>query len=150
MSGRVTRPGRRAGSESKRSAQAQRAQQSAGQAASGPGAGDTAAQLAQVAELLAALREGRCRIAVPEEGALAVVACLLERGAELADRVPQDPGGLDPQAGPQAHQTVLQGEEGRLGVVGLVQALVFTLLTAVFTLLICTHDESRDHAEEAH
>ena len=34
--------------------------------------------------------------------------------------------------------------------VGLVQALVFTLLTAVFTLLICTHDESHDHAEEAH
>lgn len=30
--------------------------------------------------------------------------------------------------------------------VGLVQALVFMLLTAVFTLLICSHDE--DHAEE--
>jgi F-type H+-transporting ATPase subunit a len=34
--------------------------------------------------------------------------------------------------------------------VGLVQALVFLLLTAVFTLLICTHDEEHhdDHAEE--
>src|SRR6185436_20119390 len=31
--------------------------------------------------------------------------------------------------------------------VGLVQALVFMLLTAVFTLLICTHDE--EHAEHA-
>jgi F-type H+-transporting ATPase subunit a len=30
--------------------------------------------------------------------------------------------------------------------VGLVQALVFMLLTAVFTLLICTHDESHDKA----
>lgn len=29
--------------------------------------------------------------------------------------------------------------------VGLVQALVYCLLTAVFTLLICTHDESHDH-----
>jgi len=29
--------------------------------------------------------------------------------------------------------------------VGLVQALVFTLLTAVFTLLICEHDEGHDH-----
>ena len=63
MSGRVTRPGRRAGSESKRSAQAQRAQQSAGQAASGPGAGDTAAQLAQVAELLAEAAQKCSRIA---------------------------------------------------------------------------------------
>lgn len=31
--------------------------------------------------------------------------------------------------------------------VGLVQALVFMLLTAVFTLLICSHDE--DHSEES-
>jgi F-type H+-transporting ATPase subunit a len=30
--------------------------------------------------------------------------------------------------------------------VGIVQALVFMLLTAVFTLLICTHDESHDKA----
>jgi len=30
--------------------------------------------------------------------------------------------------------------------VGLVQALVFMLLTAVFTLLICTHDEEHEHA----
>ena len=33
--------------------------------------------------------------------------------------------------------------------VGLVQALVFMLLTAVFTLLICTHDEG-EHAAQAH
>lgn len=33
--------------------------------------------------------------------------------------------------------------------VGLIQALVFTLLTAVFTLLICEHDEEH-HEEEAH
>src|SRR5436190_957284 len=33
--------------------------------------------------------------------------------------------------------------------VGLVQALVFMLLTAVFTLLICQHDESHGHGEEA-
>ena len=32
--------------------------------------------------------------------------------------------------------------------VGLVQALVFMLLTAVFTLLICQHDES--HAKAHH
>ena len=32
--------------------------------------------------------------------------------------------------------------------VGLVQALVFMLLTAVFTLLICSHDE--EHAEAPH
>ncbi|HAV64227.1 MAG TPA: F0F1 ATP synthase subunit A, partial [Verrucomicrobiales bacterium] len=31
--------------------------------------------------------------------------------------------------------------------VGLVQALVFMLLTAVFTLLICTHDEEHAHGE---
>jgi F-type H+-transporting ATPase subunit a len=33
--------------------------------------------------------------------------------------------------------------------VGVVQALVFMLLTAVFTLLICSHDESHgaDHPE---
>jgi len=30
--------------------------------------------------------------------------------------------------------------------VGLVQALVFMLLTAVFTLLICTHEEGHEHA----
>jgi F-type H+-transporting ATPase subunit a len=30
--------------------------------------------------------------------------------------------------------------------VGLVQALVFMLLTAVFTLLICTHDEGHEKA----
>ena len=30
--------------------------------------------------------------------------------------------------------------------VGLVQALVFMLLTAVFTLLICTHEEGQEHA----
>jgi len=30
--------------------------------------------------------------------------------------------------------------------VGLVQALVFMLLTAVFTLLICTHDEEHEGA----
>jgi len=30
--------------------------------------------------------------------------------------------------------------------VGIVQALVFMLLTAVFTLLICTHDEEHEHA----
>ncbi len=36
--------------------------------------------------------------------------------------------------------------------VGLVQALVFMLLTAVFTLLICSHDEEHEHAhgEAAH
>ncbi|MDX2226464.1 MAG: F0F1 ATP synthase subunit A [Verrucomicrobiae bacterium] len=35
--------------------------------------------------------------------------------------------------------------------VGLVQALVFCLLTAVFTLLICTHDEEHeDHGHEKH
>lgn len=33
--------------------------------------------------------------------------------------------------------------------VGLVQALVFMLLTAVFTLLICSHDEE-EHAKESH
>lgn len=33
--------------------------------------------------------------------------------------------------------------------VGFVQALVFMLLTAVFTLLICQHDESHGHGEEA-
>jgi len=33
--------------------------------------------------------------------------------------------------------------------VGLVQALVFMLLTAVFTLLICSHDEEHEHAEGA-
>jgi F-type H+-transporting ATPase subunit a len=33
--------------------------------------------------------------------------------------------------------------------VGLVQALVFMLLTAVFTLLICQHDESHGHGETA-
>lgn len=33
--------------------------------------------------------------------------------------------------------------------VGLVQALVFMLLTAVFTLLICQHDESHGHGEAA-
>jgi F-type H+-transporting ATPase subunit a len=32
--------------------------------------------------------------------------------------------------------------------VGLVQAMVFMLLTAVFTLLICTHDE--EHGEAHH
>ncbi|MCW5558415.1 MAG: F0F1 ATP synthase subunit A [Verrucomicrobiae bacterium] len=32
--------------------------------------------------------------------------------------------------------------------VGVVQALVFMLLTAVFTLLICTHDESHGHGHE--
>lgn len=31
--------------------------------------------------------------------------------------------------------------------VGLVQALVFMLLTAVFTLLICTHEEGHEHAQ---
>jgi F-type H+-transporting ATPase subunit a len=31
--------------------------------------------------------------------------------------------------------------------VGMVQALVFMLLTSVFTLLICTHDEEHAHAE---
>lgn len=34
--------------------------------------------------------------------------------------------------------------------VGLVQALVFMLLTAVFTLLICSHDEEHAHHGEAH
>jgi F-type H+-transporting ATPase subunit a len=33
--------------------------------------------------------------------------------------------------------------------VGLVQALVFTLLTAVFTLVICQHEEGHGHAEPA-
>jgi F-type H+-transporting ATPase subunit a len=33
--------------------------------------------------------------------------------------------------------------------VGIVQALVFMLLTAVFTLLICQHDESHGHGEAA-
>ena len=33
--------------------------------------------------------------------------------------------------------------------VGLVQALVFMLLTAVFTLLICQHDESHGRGEAA-
>jgi len=33
--------------------------------------------------------------------------------------------------------------------VGLVQALVFMLLTSVFTLLICQHDEAHGHGEEA-
>ena len=33
--------------------------------------------------------------------------------------------------------------------VGFVQALVFMLLTAVFTMLICSHDESHD-SEHAH
>jgi F-type H+-transporting ATPase subunit a len=32
--------------------------------------------------------------------------------------------------------------------VGLVQALVFMLLTAVFTLLICTHEEGHHPAHE--
>ena len=31
--------------------------------------------------------------------------------------------------------------------VGVVQALVFMLLTAVFTLLICTHEEGHEHAQ---
>jgi F-type H+-transporting ATPase subunit a len=36
-------------------------------------------------------------------------------------------------------------------IVGLVQALVFTLLTSVFTLLMCKHDEGHEHAHgEAH
>jgi F-type H+-transporting ATPase subunit a len=34
--------------------------------------------------------------------------------------------------------------------VGLVQALVFMLLTAVFTLLICTHEEGHEHAKADH
>jgi len=34
--------------------------------------------------------------------------------------------------------------------VGLVQALVFMLLTAVFTLLICTHEEGHEHAKAHH
>ena len=34
--------------------------------------------------------------------------------------------------------------------VGLVQALVFMLLTAVFTLLICSHDEEHEPGEAAH
>jgi F-type H+-transporting ATPase subunit a len=34
--------------------------------------------------------------------------------------------------------------------VGLVQALVFMLLTAVFTLLICTHDEEHGHEKAEH
>jgi len=32
-------------------------------------------------------------------------------------------------------------------IVGLVQALVFMLLTAVFTLLICQHEEGHESAE---
>jgi F0F1-type ATP synthase membrane subunit a len=34
--------------------------------------------------------------------------------------------------------------------VGLVQALVFMLLTAVFTLLICTHDQEHGHEKAEH
>jgi F-type H+-transporting ATPase subunit a len=34
--------------------------------------------------------------------------------------------------------------------VGLVQALVFMLLTAVFTMLICMHDDEHGHAEQPH
>jgi F-type H+-transporting ATPase subunit a len=34
--------------------------------------------------------------------------------------------------------------------VGFVQALVFMLLTAVFTMLICSHDESHDSAQAHH
>jgi len=34
--------------------------------------------------------------------------------------------------------------------VGIVQALVFTLLTAVFTLLICSHDEEGHGAGHGH
>jgi len=34
--------------------------------------------------------------------------------------------------------------------VGFVQALVFMLLTAVFTLLICTHEEGAGHEKAAH
>jgi F-type H+-transporting ATPase subunit a len=34
--------------------------------------------------------------------------------------------------------------------VGLVQALVFMLLTAVFTMLICSHDEEGHGHEKAH
>jgi F-type H+-transporting ATPase subunit a len=34
--------------------------------------------------------------------------------------------------------------------VGLIQALVFTLLTAVFLRLICEHDHSEEHAEDGH
>ena len=34
--------------------------------------------------------------------------------------------------------------------VGLVQALVFMLLTAVFTMLICMHDDDEPGAEHAH
>jgi len=33
--------------------------------------------------------------------------------------------------------------------VGVVQGLVFMLLTAVFTLLICSHDEEHAHAHGA-
>jgi F-type H+-transporting ATPase subunit a len=33
--------------------------------------------------------------------------------------------------------------------VGLVQALVFMLLTAVFTLLICSHDDEHGHETAA-
>jgi hypothetical protein len=32
----------------------------------------------------------------------------------------------------------------------LVQALVFTLLTAVFTLLICEHDPEEGHGADGH
>jgi F-type H+-transporting ATPase subunit a len=31
--------------------------------------------------------------------------------------------------------------------VGLIQALVFTLLSAVFVMLICSHDEKEPHSE---
>jgi F-type H+-transporting ATPase subunit a len=34
--------------------------------------------------------------------------------------------------------------------VGAIQALVFTLLTAVFTALMCRHDEGHEHGHEAH
>jgi F-type H+-transporting ATPase subunit a len=34
--------------------------------------------------------------------------------------------------------------------VGIVQALVFMLLTAVFTLLICSHEEGHEHAAAHH
>jgi F-type H+-transporting ATPase subunit a len=34
--------------------------------------------------------------------------------------------------------------------VGIVQALVFMLLTAVFTLLICQHDDDHGHAAKGH
>jgi F-type H+-transporting ATPase subunit a len=35
-------------------------------------------------------------------------------------------------------------------IVGLVQALVFMLLTAVFTLLICQHEEGHGSSIESH